>query len=193
MKMRITFIILLASVSQLVNAQLLKNTVSLYLSPIQLNETSNYGLLFTRSIDKTTNVRVGLRVYVDTDKETRLDSVSLNEGRIEYDIRFGIQKMYPLGSFEKLQLYGSVDAYYNSMLKRESYETYYGYFWDFGFNPIIGLQYEPLNNVSIFAEAGSDLNLNFQEYSVTGPTKNSDSRVTYDPLGHLALGIGYKF
>lgn len=168
-----------------------KNEISLVVSPLAFAEQECYGLRYLRIINKDLRLRAGLRVYANTEKEVRNDTITSNFGTVQYDLRLGIQRNLNLGNFDVVRPYVAGDFSFNSEFRKESYESYYGYYWDMTVNAIIGLESEVVSRLRIYVETGGDLNINLQEYSAPG--ENYDRKVTYNPLGYTAIGVGYSF
>jgi hypothetical protein len=190
--MKYLILALFICVSILSNAQSLeKNEIGLVVSPLKFAQQESYGLRYLRTINKDLSVRAGLRIYANTNREVRNDTIATSFGTIQYDIRLGLQRSLDLGSFELIKPYVAGDFSFNSELKKESYESYYGYYWNMSLNPVVGLESEPVHRLRVYFEAGGDLNVNLQEYSAPG--ENYDRKFSYNPIGYLALGIGYKF
>lgn len=172
-------------------AQNLNNEVNLVISPLKLDEQSSYQLLYRRSLKNDFMWRAGLRVFAQTDKETRADSVTLNRGTVQYDLSLGIQKNLEISGVEFINVYVGSDVYYNSAFNRSQGQDYYGYFWSTGIKPLFGLAYTPFDNIKLSLESRANLNFNFQKYE--GTASNLDQRVSFRPLDQLALGLGYLF
>jgi len=169
-----------------------KNEIALVIAPLEFEEQSSYQAMYRRSLNEKYTLRAGLRLLVDTDRETRNDTaLSFVAGTVQYDLSIGVQHKLFLDDLENLYLYAGIDGYFNSEFNRKSYETYYGYYWSMGLKPLVGLAYEPLKNVRLSFEFRSNLNVNLQDYSAPG--ENIDRRFTYRPLDQLSLGIGYLF
>jgi len=169
-----------------------KNDLSLIVAPIKFEEQSSYQLLYKKQLKNDNwKVRGGLRLFVDTDRETRLDTVFNNEGSIQYDISLGLQRQLKLDGLETIRGYLALDGYWNSDLKQTASSDYYGYFWDFGMRPTFGISYDPLKNIRLSLESRANFNINLQDYNAPGG--NADQRITFNPVDHLALGLGYLF
>jgi len=150
MRQYIGLLVLLTLVISSVQGQTKRNDISLVISPIKWEEQSSYQLLYRRSLksDSKWTLRAGFRSLVDTDKETRADSgTSTNQGTVQFDLSLGAQRKLIIENLDKLYLYAGSDGYLNSDFRRQLNETYYGYFWDFGFAPHVGLSYEPFKNI----------------------------------------------
>ena len=186
------FTLLIVGLAISLNSFAQKNEIALVVAPLKFEEQSSYQTMYRRALNEKYVLRAGLRVLVDTDKETRNDTtLSFIAGIIQYDLSVGVQRKLILGDLEKVYLYAGVDGYFNSEFNRKSYETYYGYYWSMGVKPLVGLAYEPLENVRLSFEYRSNFNVNLQDYSAPG--ENIDRRFTYRPLDQLGLGIGYLF
>ena len=168
-----------------------KNEIGVVVSPLEFSKQESYGIRYLRTINKQLDLRAGLRFYANTSQEVRSDTLSSSFGTIQYDLRLGIQRDLQLGSFDAVKPYFASDFSFNSEFRKESYESYYGYYWNMSVNPILGLESEPLPRLRVYFEVGSDLNINLQEYSAVG--ENYDRKFVYNPVGYLALGVGYKF
>ena len=92
---------------------------------------------------------------------------------------------------KKAYAYIGSDVYWQSQFLRNPTDTYYGYYWNVGTTPLVGISYEPIKNIRLSLESRSDFNLNFQKYDAE--TANKDTRVSFKPLNQLALGLGYLF
>lgn len=168
------------------------NEIALIVAPLKFEEQSSYQLLYRRQLKKEDwKLRAGLRLLVDTDKETRLDTVFRNEGTIQYDLSAGVQRNLNIEGLEKIKGYVGLDGYWNSDFRQTNSSDYYGYFWNLGLRPTVGVSYEPLKNIRLSVESRSNFNVNLQDYNARG--NNADQRFTFNPLDHLALGLGYLF
>ena len=183
-------VIVLATVST-VQAQKLNNEVALVVAPLKFGQQSSYQLLYRKSVKEDLQLRAGLRVFVQTDKETRTDSVVTNKGTVQYDFSIGIQKNLLIEDLEFVNLYVASDLYFNSAFNRVQGQDYYGYYWSTGIKPLVGVSYKPFDNIRLSFESRANLNVNLQEYDGTG--SNSDQRVSFRPLDQLAIGLGYLF
>ena len=172
-------------------AQLNKNELALVAAPLVFDEATSYQMLYRRSLNPELSLRAGLRLFVDLDKETRFDTVTMNEGSFQYDLSFGLQRNLPITSLKKVYLYIATDFYYNSEFNRKPHETFYGYYWNMGLRPLAGISYEPFENIRLSFESQANFNVNLQEYSADG--YNADRRFTFNPLDRLAMSIGYLF
>jgi hypothetical protein len=189
--MKKLLILILVSLPILTMAQF-KNDVSLVISPLKFKEQSSYELLYRRQLpNKLWNLRLGISVFVDTDKEIRNDSTTLNTGSVAYTLSAGVQRKLVLEDIKKVYAYLGSDLYWQSEFLRGPRDTYYGYYWSIGTTPLVGVSYEPIRNIRLFIESRSDLNLNFQQYD--SEVENRDTRVSFKPLNQLAIGIGYLF
>ena len=189
--LRIVLILLLLPFSLFTYSQNHKNEVALVIAPLQFNEATSYQTMYRRVLKEDLKVRLGIRLYADTDKELRSDTVSFVQGTVQYDLSAGIQRDLAIGDLEDLKLYIATDAYYNSEFNRKSHETFYGYYWNFGLRPIAGIAYEPFHNIRLSFESRANFNVNLQQYSAPG--ENVDTRFTFKPMDQLALSIGYLF
>ena len=136
-------------------------------------------------------MRAGGRFYVETVKSTRSDTISSNFGSVQYDLSVGLQRNLLIEDMDKLYLYVAVDGYWNSEFNRKDYETYYGYYWNFGLKPIAGIAYEPFDNIRLSLESQADFNINLQQYSAPGI--NKDNNFSFYPLRQLGISLGYLF
>jgi hypothetical protein len=170
----------------------LKNEVSLVISPLKFSEQSSYELLYKRQLpNKLWSLRSGFSLLVDTDREVRDDSTTLNRGTVSYVVRAGLQRKLMLDDIDKLYAYVGSDMYWQSEFLRQPGDTYYGYLWSIGTTPVVGLSFEPIKNIRLSLESRSDFNLNFQKYE--SDLENKDTRVSFTPVYQLAIGIGYLF
>ena len=167
------------------------NQLDLVLDLKQIDDQSSYQLMYKRKINTSITLRGGLSLFIDTDKEIRNDSLSLQSGTVTYDISAGFQRDLKLEGFDHIKLYVGMDGYWNSTLNRKPYETYYGYYWNIGLKPLVGFYYDPIKNLRLSVESRANLNFNFQQYSAPG--ENIDQRVDFRSLDQLAFGIGYLF
>lgn len=174
-------------------AQDLKNEVALVIAPLDFEESSSYQMMYRRDLSGLDDIqfRGGLRLVVDTDKETRSDTLAYNRGSVVYDLSVGLQKDLGIGDLEKVFLYTGSDAYFNSELRRELHETFYGYYWNFGLRPIVGISYTPFENIRVSLESRADFNVNLQSYSAEGV--NEDARVSFMAFKEVGLALGYLF
>jgi len=187
----ILLIVIVLSTSLTVLAQKLNNEVALVVAPLKLNQQSSYQLLYRKSIKGDLQLRAGLRIFVQTDKETRTDTVVTNRGTVQYDISLGIQKDLSIMDVKFVNLYLASDLYFNSAFNRVQGQDYYGYYWSTGVKPVVGVAYQPCDNIRLSLESRANLNINLQQYEGTGI--NSDQRVSFRPLDQLAIGLGYLF
>jgi hypothetical protein len=188
---KLVSLVVLVCLVTTVNAQM-KNEVALVISPLKFKDASSYQAMYRHSLKKDMwSLRGGARVFVNTDKEIRSDTLSTRSGTVQYDLSVGIQYKLPISNLEKLYLYSASDLYFNSEFNQKSYETYYGYYWSFGVKPIFGLSYEPFDNIRLSLESRGDFNVNLQDYSAPG--ENRDQRFNFNPAKQLALGLGYLF
>ncbi|MBT8327231.1 MAG: hypothetical protein KJP21_05875 [Bacteroidia bacterium] len=185
------FSLLFLSFCILASAQNHKNEIALVIAPLKFQEATSYQTMYRRVLKENLKFRTSLRLYADTDKEIRSDTLSSNQGTVQYDLAFGIQKDLTIGDLDDLKLYVATDAYYNSEFNRKSHETFYGYYWNFGLRPIAGISYEPFHNIRLSLESRANFNVNLQEYSAPGD--NADTRFTFKPMDQLAISLGYLF
>ena len=167
------------------------NQVDLMLDLKQIDVQSSYQLMYKRQISNVITLRGGLSLFIDTDKETRSDTLSFQSGTVMYDLSMGFQRDLKLDGFDHIKLFIGMDGYWNSTLNQKPYETYYGYYWNVGLKPLVGLYYDPIKNIRLSVESRANLNFNFQQYSAPG--ENIDQRVNFRSLDQLVLGIGYLF
>jgi len=167
------------------------NQVDLMLDLKQIDDQSSYQLMYKRKISNVITLRGGLSLFIDTDKETRSDTLSFQSGTVMYDLSMGFQRDLKLDGFDHIKLFVGMDGYWNSTLNQKPYETYYGYYWNVGLKPLVGLYYDPIKNIRLSVESRANLNFNFQQYSAPG--ENIDQRVNFRSLDQLVLGIGYLF
>lgn len=168
------------------------NEIALLIAPLKLDDQSSYQLLYRKSLKKENwKLRVGLRLLIDTDKEIRADTVFNNVGTVQYDISAGLQRNLAIDGLENLKGYVALDGYWNSDFRQTSANDYYGYFWNFGVRPTLGISYEPCNNIRVSIESRANFNVNLQDYNAKG--KNSDQRYIFSLVDHLAFGLGYLF
>ena len=168
-----------------------KNQVDLIIDLTQLKEQSSYQLMYKRLMDNSVFLRGGLSLLIDTDKETRSDTLFSESGLVVYNLSLGFHKELKLEGFDLIKLYAGMDGYWNSTLNQKPNETYYGYYWNIGLKPLVGLYYDPIKNIRLSVESRSNFNLNFQQYSAPG--ENIDRRVSFRPIDQIAIGIGYLF
>jgi len=168
-----------------------KNELNLMFDLTDVRNQSNYQLMYKHNFDAANSLRGGFSLFIDTDKEIRNDSLSSQSGTISYDLSLGVQRILKLEGTDVVHLFVGVDGYWNSTFNQKTYETYYGYYWNVGIKPLVGLYYDPLENIRLSIESRSRLNFNFQEYSAPG--ENKDQRVNFNPLNQLSIGIGYLF
>lgn len=170
----------------------LKNDLSLVIAPLKFDDPSSYQMLYRRELKKEDwKLRAGLRLLIDTDKETREDTLFSNAGTIQYDLSVGLQRDLKIVGLEQIKGYIALDGYWNSDLRQSISSDYYGYFWNTGVRPTVGVAYEPFKNIRLSFESRSNFNVNLQDYNAKG--NNADQRFTFSPLDHLALGLGYLF
>ena len=187
----ILLIVIVLSTSLTVLAQKLNNEVALVVAPLKLNQQSSYQFLYRKSAKADLHLRAGLRIFVQTDKETRTDTVVTNSGTVQYDISLGIQKDLSIMDVKFVNLYMASDLYFNSAFNRVQGQDYYGYYWSTGIKPLVGVSYQPVDNIRLSLESRANLNINLQQYEGTG--NDSDQRVSFRPLDQLAIGLGYLF
>lgn len=169
-----------------------KNELTLIISSLDLEDQSSYQSMYRRTLrDNSVKLRAGLRLYANSSKETRSDTVSSQFGSFQYDISVGIQKDLRIGDLERVKLYTAVDGYWNSELRRNREDTYYGYYWNFGIKPTLGIGYKPFENIMISMESRANANINLQDYSAAGV--NHDRKFSLRPMDQVVLGIGYLF
>ena len=184
-------ILVLATFPFISNAQY-RNDASLVISPLKMEEQSSYQLMYRRQLpNKLWNLRASMGILVNTDKEVRNDSTALNSGSVSYTLAAGGQRKLVLEDIKKAYAYIGSDVYWQSQFLRNPTDTYYGYYWNVGTTPLVGISYEPIKNIRLSLESRSDFNLNFQKYDAE--TANKDTRVSFKPLNQLALGLGYLF
>jgi len=168
------------------------NELTLVISPLKFEEQSSYQMLYRRELsNENLHLRAGLRLYANTDKQQRLDTLYTNTGTVQYDFAIGLQRDLSFGDFETLKLYVAGDAYLNSDLRKLKNYDYYRYYWNLGVMPIVGIGYEPVDRIRLSVESRANLNFNMQDYS--GEGENYDRKVSFRPLDKLAIGIGYLF
>ncbi len=174
-----------------VNAQQ-SNEIALVIAPLKFDDESSYQLLYRRSLPKENwKLRVGLRLLIDTDKETRADTISTNTGTVQYDLSAGFQRDLRIVGLKKIKGYAALDGYWNSDFRQSASSDYYGYFWNFGLRPTLGVSYEPFSNIRFSIESRTNLNVNLQDYNAKG--NNADQRYTFSLVDHMAVGLGYLF
>jgi hypothetical protein len=187
----ILLIVIVLATFSTVLAQKLNNEVALVIAPLKFSQQSSYQLLYRKNLNEDLQLRAGLRAFVQTDKETRTDTVITNKGTVQYDISIGIQKDLSIKDVEFVNLYMASDLYFNSAFNRVQGQDYYGYYWSTGIKPLVGISYKPFDNIRLSFESRANLNVNLQQYDGTG--SNSDQRVSFRPLDQLAIGVGYLF
>ncbi|MGB0850799.1 MAG: hypothetical protein ACPGTP_06100 [Bacteroidia bacterium] len=169
-----------------------KNELTLIISSLELKEQGSYQGMYRRTLkDNTLKFRAGLRLYANSSKETRSDTLSSQFGSFQYDVSIGIQKDLKIGDLDKVKLYTAFDGYLNSELRRNRLDTYYGYYWNFGFKPTLGIGYTPFENIMISVESRANANINLQDYSAPGV--NHDRKFSLRPMDQVVLGLGYLF
>lgn len=188
---RSTLITLCLVLTATLFGQVYDHELALSAAPLQFKKMPQYDILYRYQLNDKLKLRVILGAGVNTRKEIRYDSITLNTGRVRYSLAAGLQRSLYIDDLEKVQAYVAVDGYWNSMFKREDYHTYYGYYWDFGVRPLAGVQYTPWTNIRLSIESRGDLNVNLQEY--TAPGDNSDQRIRFRTFDQFALNIGYLF
>ncbi|MBT6236377.1 hypothetical protein N9811_05965 [Bacteroidia bacterium] len=180
------FILCSVSIAQLTNE------VSLLIAPLKLDEQSSYQLMYRKELSGSDwSLRGGLRLLVDTDRETRADTLFTNEGTVQYDLSIGAQRKLPLDGLDKAFGYVALDGYWNSSFDQAANSDYYGYFWNLGVRPTFGVAYEPIKNIRLSLESRANFNVNLQDYNA--PSNNANQRFTFNPVDHLAIGLGYLF
>lgn len=167
------------------------NQVDLVLDLTQIDDQSSYQLMYKRQINNSITLRGGFSLFIDMDKETRSDTLSLQRGTVMYNLSAGFQRDLKLEGFDHIKLYMGIDGYWNSTLDRKPYETYYGYYWNIGLKPLVGMYYDPIKNIRLSVESRANFNFNFQQYSAPGD--NIDQRLDFRSLDQLTFGIGYLF
>jgi len=187
----ILLIVIVLATFSTVLAQKSNNEVALVIAPLKFSQQSSYQLLYRKNLNEDLQLRAGLRAFVQTDKETRTDTVITNKGTVQYDISIGIQKDLSIKDVEFVNLYMASDLYFNSAFNRVQGQDYYGYYWSTGIKPLVGISYKPFDNIRLSFESRANLNVNLQQYDGTG--SNSDQRVSFRPLDQLAIGVGYLF
>jgi hypothetical protein len=167
------------------------NQVDLVLDLTQIDDQSSYQLMYKRQINNSITLRGGFSLFIDMDKETRSDTLSLQRGTVMYNLSAGFQRDLKLEGFDHIKLYMGIDGYWNSTLDRKPYETYYGYYWNIGLKPLVGMYYDPIKNIRLSVESRANFNFNFQQYSAPGD--NIDQRLDFRSFDQLTFGIGYLF
>lgn len=191
MKNIVTLIVCTLGLGYYANAQT-SNDLTLLIAPLDIKKQSSYQLLFRKDLNRDDwKFRGGLRVLIDTDRETRADTIFRNSGTIQYDLSVGLQRNLQIEGLKKINAYTALDGYWNSDFRQLESSDYYGYFWNFGVRPTVGLSYDPFKNIRLSVESRSNFNVNLQDYNARG--NNSDRRFTFNPLDHMALGLGYLF
>ena len=88
------------------------NELTLVISPLKFEEQSSYQMLYRRELsNENLHLRAGLRLYANTDKQQRLDTLYTNTGTVQYDFAIGLSVIYLSEIFETLKLYVAGDAY----------------------------------------------------------------------------------
>jgi hypothetical protein len=171
--------------------QVNSNELALSIAPLKLNKPINCHGLYRRALNNNYLLRAQIGFNANTNKEVRNDTTTYQGGHVAYDVSLGVQKNLHISDLDVVNLYVAIDGYWNSKFNREAHETYYGYFWDFGARPLVGIAYEPFNNIRLSLESQSNFNINLQEYSAPG--ENKDTRVKFNSFDRLAFNIGYLF
>jgi len=170
----------------------IKKEMKLLVDVSDLKNQTGYQLMYTKIVNKSDiALRFGTTLFIDTDKETRYDTFNSSHGTITYNLSLGLQKQLKLANNPKVKLYAGMDGYWHSTLNKKTYESYYGYYWNVGFQPLFGLYFDPNKNVRLSVESRSKFNLNFQEYSAPGD--NMDQRIDFRSVDQVMFGIGYLF
>ncbi len=190
---KLSLIILLFSFAAASFGQTRPNELALTIAPLKFNKSTDYSLLYRRSIKNNKHLRLGASFYADTDKEVRTDTVVYHQGTVAYTLAAGLQKDLFIADLDEVNAYVAMDGYWNSKFYQEDGQTYYGYFWDFGARPIVGIAYKPFRNIRVSLESQANINVNLQEYTAEGDFVDKDTRFTFTTLDRLALNIGFLF
>ena len=97
------------------------NQVDLVLDLTQIDDQSSYQLMYKRQINNSITLRGGFSLFIDMDKETRSDTLSLQRGTVMYNLSAGFQRDLKLEGFDHIKLYMGIDGYWNSTLDRKPY------------------------------------------------------------------------
>ena len=113
--------------------------LGLLLSPIEFTSESEPGIFYRWNRESGLSYRAQLTLSANTNKELRNDTMTLNEGLVQYGLAIGVQQKLPLGHWDRIFSYAAIDGYWNSRFSRPDGQDYYGYFFDFGFTPVLGV------------------------------------------------------
>ena len=186
----ITLLIALLS-SSVLWGQTSQNEIAASVELNNLGKDASYNVLYRRALANEKHWRLTGGLSLNTAKEVRSDSISLREGHVSYTLATGIQKDLSLEGIEVLKTYIALDGYWNSAFKKADYEGYYGYYWNFGFRPILGVSFEPSENLRLSLESNGNFNVNLQQYE--GKGLNRDTRLSFATFDVLVLNLGYLF
>lgn len=164
--------------------------------PLLKLKSPELSLYHKYSFNREFELRSFIGFQMQTDKEIRSDSISFNEGYIAYQLALGLQRNLDIIGADKFTFYCGTDAYLNSKFIKEDGQSYYGYFYNFGFRPAVGISYRPLSQIAISLESRALLNFNTQAYSANDQNSvgtNYDRRVSFKSFDHTALMLAYVF
>lgn len=190
---KFSLIIFLFSIATTALSQTRPNELALTIAPLKFNKSTDYSMLYRRTLKNNKHLRLNASFFVDTDKEVRTDTVTYHEGTVAYTLGVGLQKDLFIEDLDAVNAYVAIDGYWSSKFSQENGQTYYGYFWDLGARPIVGLSYKPFRNIRISLESQANFNVNLQEYTAPGDFEDKDTRFTFTTLDRMALNIGYLF
>ena len=167
-----------------------KNQLSLVISPLEFNESTDFGLLYRYSFNEDWRGRIGLDFRMNTVHAIRADTQQFAEGNVSFTNSIGIQRNLKHGLDWPVYPYVALDLYGNSVFSKKAVEDYYYYFFNFGARPIIGLS-TALDRFTFSLECRGDLNFDFQSYSGTGA--HYDRNIRFSTVDRFALSLGYRF
>jgi hypothetical protein len=167
--------------------------LALVASPLDKIENTQIGVMYLRTLGGSSwQLRTIGHLHIDTDKEVRDGKDVAAGGKIGYQLAVGAQSNAYLGRKGRSSVYIATDLYWNSAFVKEQGQNYYGYFYDFGLMPSLGLKTKVSGPLHAFAELRANLNVNLQEYTAPGDEENSDQRLSFESLDHFAIGLSYK-
>lgn len=148
---------------------------------------------YIRDINDQWKFRAFLGLNIDTDREVRADTLTLDEGVINYFLSAGLERRLMIKEHSDWEMYVGSDLYLNSFLRKAPEDDYYAYYYSFGAIPFLGVRYALTERLNVSLETRSILDLNYQSYESSDGTVNFDNRISFNSFDQLVFKLGYRF
>lgn len=180
-------ILLIIVCPALASAQM-SSSIGVLVSP--LNKKATPAMFYQLHLmDGKRSIRTMADLTINTRKEVRDGEITTNAGKIAYSLAIGMQNNWEVSS--QLQMYCGMDGYWNSAFRKPNGQEYYGYFYNFGFRPLLGAQWSLYPKLNVVLEGRADFNINTQAYTGEGDGLNYDRKYRFNMFDHLAVGLTF--